>query len=519
MHHCLLIDEVLNNIFSWLGPGATLCNLARTCRAFHEPAATIIWQKLENFSPILRLLPEATRTEPREHEPGPPIVLTRPLTLEEWSMVKRLSQRVRNLHAFVNQRPHSYSITPGSLSFLLHPPGDESLESLFPNVQDLTFHCEGLPSLEAVCWQDNVLTLLCILIRPQLSRLELHLDGRLYALLNASGILASCPNLRMLYTSPATLETQEGDRVTVAPTISSLQSLETARIFDASWDLLASLAQIKTLQRLLLETYHGPPDSPLPLTNEAFAGLRYLDTHLTSWELVLSFYRWMPLGQLRGLAIEPNDFDRNDYSEDLEELLTLIPEHGPFLETIKIDFSFAPPRQPRHWQLTKSILTPYLSLRNLKVLDITLASPSYSPHLTDDDLIHMAQCWPLLKQLHLNIYAHGWELPTGLSFRGIVAVIQYCPDVEGFSLVFNAMEIPKTAYSPDGNLIQNRRIRSLQVGNSPISSPDAVATYLRLLMPGLTTVSTCPAMDWTHKMHWRAVSASLRDLSARSAQP
>ncbi|KAI5999517.1 hypothetical protein EDD15DRAFT_2527846 [Pisolithus albus] len=529
MHHCLLIDEVLNNIFSWLGPGATLCNLARTCRAFYEPAAAIIWQKLEDFSPILRLLPEATRTawaESREsesdcdeHEPGPPIVLTRPLTLEEWSMVKRLSQRVRDLRVFVTQRPHSYSITPGSLSFLLHPPGDESLESLFPNVQDLTFHCEGLPSLEAVCWQDNVLTLLRILIRPQLSWLALYPDGRLYALLNASGILASCPNLRVLQTSTATFETQEGARVTFAPTISSLQSLEMANIYNFSWDLLASLAQIKTLQRLFLETYHGLPDSPLPLTNEAFAGLCYLDTHITSWELVLSFYRWMPLGQLRGLAIKPADFARNDYSEDLEELLTLIPEHGIFLETIKVDCGFAFPRQPRHWRLTKSILTPYLSLRNLKVLDITLASPRYSPHLTDDDLIHMAQCWPLLKQLHLKIYASGWELPTGLSFRGIVALIQYCPDVEGFSLVFNAMEIPETVYRPDGNLIQNRRIRSLYVGNSPISSPEAVATFLRLLMPGLTTVSTYHAMDSTHKMHWTAVSASLRDLSARSAQP
>ncbi|KAI5999512.1 hypothetical protein EDD15DRAFT_2237286 [Pisolithus albus] len=528
MHHCLLIDEVLNSIFSWLGPGATLCNLARTCRAFHEPAAAIIWQQLIGFWPILRLLPEATATaweESREDESdsderdhGPPIVLTRPLTLEEWSMVKRLFQRVRDLHVFVTQRPHSYSITPGSLSFLLHPPGDESLESLFPNVQDLTFRCQGLPSLEAVRWQDNVLTLLRTLIRPQLSRLELHLDGRLYSLLNASGILASCPNLRVLHTSTATFETQEGARVTVVPTISSLQSLEMANIHNVSWDLLASLAQIKTLQRLFV-TFGGPPDSPLPLTNEAFAGLRYLDTHITSLELALSFYRWMPLGQLRGLTILATDFARNDYSEDLGELLTLIPEHGIFLETINVNFGFAPPRQPRHWRLTKSILTPYLSLRNLKVLDITLASRSYSPQLTDDDLIHMAQCWPLLKELHLKTYTCGWELPTGLSFRGIVALIQYCPDVEVFSLVFDAMEIPETAYRPDGNLIQNPRIRSLQVGNSPISSPEAVATYLRLLMPGLTTVSTCNAMDSTHKMHWTAVSASLRDLSARSAQP
>lgn len=517
MHHCLLIDEVLNNIFSWLGPGATLCNLARTCRAFHEPAAAIIWQQLIGFWPILRLLPEATATtwaESREAESesderhGPPIVITRPLTLEEWLMVKQLSQRVRNVHVFVTQRPHCYSLTPGSLSFLLHPPGNESLESLFPNVQHLTFRCQGFPSLEAARWQDSVLALLRILIRPQLSLLELHLDGRFYASLNASGILASCSDLRTLYTSTATFETQEGARVSVVPTISSLQSLETARIYGVSWDLLASLAQIKTLQRLFVN-FGGPLGSPLPLTNEAFAGLRYLDTHITSLELSLSFYRWIPLGQLRGLTILATDFARNDYSEDLEELLTLIPEHGPSLETINVNLGFAPPRQPRHWLLTKSILTPYLSLRNLKVLDITLASRSYSPQLTDDDLIQMAQCWPLLKELHLKTYTCGWELPTGLSFRGIVALIQYCPDVEGLSLVFNAMEIPETVYHPDGNLIQNPRIRSLQVGNSPISSPENVATYLRLLMPGLLTVSTCNTMDSTHKMHWTAVSASL----------
>ncbi|KIK11239.1 hypothetical protein PISMIDRAFT_19701 [Pisolithus microcarpus 441] len=349
---------------------------AQTCRAFHEPAAAIIWQQLIGFWPILRLLPEATATtwaESREAESesderhGPPIVITRPLTLEEWLMVKQLSQRVRNVHVFVTQRPHCYSLTPGSLSFLLHPPGNESLESLFPNVQHLTFRCQGFPSLEAARWQDSVLALLRILIRPQLSLLELHLDGRFYASLNASGILASCSNLRTLYTSTATFETQEGARVSVVPTISSLQSLETARIYGVSWDLLASLAQIKTLQRLFVN-FGGPLGSPLPLINEAFAGLRYLDTHITSLELSLSFYRWIPLGQLRGLTILATDFARNDYSEDLEELLTLIPEHGPSLETINVNLGFAPPRQPRHWLLTKSILTPYLSLRNLKMM-------------------------------------------------------------------------------------------------------------------------------------------------------
>ncbi|KAI5981615.1 hypothetical protein EDD15DRAFT_2203726 [Pisolithus albus] len=39
---------------------------------------------------------------------------------------------------------------------------------------------------------------------------------------------------------------------------------------------------------------------------------------------------------------------------------------------------------------------------------------------TEDDLVQMAQCWPLLKELHLKTSSCGWELPTRLSFRGIV---------------------------------------------------------------------------------------------------
>ncbi|KAI6112726.1 hypothetical protein F5141DRAFT_739378 [Pisolithus sp. B1] len=514
MHHCLLIDEVLNNIFSWLG-GATLCSLARTYRTFQEPAAAIIWQQLIGFWPILRLLPGETATSIADSpEPDPEsgnqvrAVVTRPLTLEEWLMVKRLSQRVRDIHVFVTQKPHCYSLTPGSLSLLLHPPGGESLESLFPNVQHLTFRCQGLPPLEAVRWQDRVLTLLRILIRPQLSTLVLLLDGRFCASLNASGILTSCPNVRTLHTSAAFFETQEGARVSVVPTISSLKSLQTVKVHDVSWDLMASLAQIKTLRRLFVDS-HEPLGSPLPLTNGAFAGLRYLNTHIASLRLLLRFYRWVPLSELRGLNILTTDFTRDDYLGDLEELLTFIPLHGPFLETIHVNLGFAPPRQPKQWLLTKSILAPYLSLHNLKVLDITLASRSYSPQLTDDDLAHMAQSWPLLKELHLKTYTCGWVLPTGLSLGGLVALIQHCPGIEGISLVFNAMEIPGAVYQPDGNLVQNTKIRSLQVGNSPISSPENVATYLRLLMPGLLTVSTCNTMDSTHKMHWKAVSALL----------
>ncbi|KAI6044265.1 hypothetical protein EDC04DRAFT_3106434 [Pisolithus marmoratus] len=515
MHRCLLIDEVLEDIFSRLGR-QTLCSLARTCRAFHEPATAIIWQHLMGLWPILRLLPGATATywvEPRkaipeadEHE-RPPIVVTRPLTLEEWLIFKRLSHRVRDIHVTITQIPRHYSITPESLSFLLHPPGNESLKSLFPNVQHLFFRCQGLSLSEAINYEGCFLTLLRILIRPQLSTLQLLLNGRFCASLNASGILSLCSNIRTLHTSTVSLETEQGTRVFILPIISGFQSLETIRIHDVSWELLASLAQMKMLRRLHIDFHELGPS--LPLTNDAFAELRHLSTHIISIELSLTFYRWMSLSELRSLIILTTDFDRDDYSEDLEELLTLIPLRGPFLETIHVNLALARPRQPRHWVLTKSILTPYLSLRNLEVLDITLASGSYSPQFTDDDLTQMAQSWPLLKELHLRTYTSGWVLPTGLSLRGIIALIQHCPKIEEFSLVFNAVEISNTVCYPDGSLVQNTSVRSMQVGNSPISSPEDVARYLRLLMPGLHVVSTCDKMDSTHKMHWKTVSALL----------
>ncbi|KAH6912239.1 hypothetical protein BKA70DRAFT_1184866 [Coprinopsis sp. MPI-PUGE-AT-0042] len=58
MHRCLAIPEVLDSIFSnELCTSKALWRLARTCKAFHEPAIRNLWRHLANFDPILSLLP------------------------------------------------------------------------------------------------------------------------------------------------------------------------------------------------------------------------------------------------------------------------------------------------------------------------------------------------------------------------------------------------------------------------------------------------------------------------------
>ncbi|KAH6912234.1 hypothetical protein BKA70DRAFT_1267054 [Coprinopsis sp. MPI-PUGE-AT-0042] len=65
MHRCLCIPEILDVIFSsfdgwWRSTNRTLAMLARTCRAFYEPAIRALWRRLPGFEPIVKLLPTHT---------------------------------------------------------------------------------------------------------------------------------------------------------------------------------------------------------------------------------------------------------------------------------------------------------------------------------------------------------------------------------------------------------------------------------------------------------------------------
>ena len=71
MHRCLWIQEVLHNIFDnladdlpsletrgWPTVGhATLAQLARTCKAFTEPALDALWRFQPSLAPLVQCLP------------------------------------------------------------------------------------------------------------------------------------------------------------------------------------------------------------------------------------------------------------------------------------------------------------------------------------------------------------------------------------------------------------------------------------------------------------------------------
>lgn len=62
MHHALLIDEVLQLIFDHCvalpksEPRWTLCQLARCCKAWKDPALDRLWSRIDGMAPLVSLL-------------------------------------------------------------------------------------------------------------------------------------------------------------------------------------------------------------------------------------------------------------------------------------------------------------------------------------------------------------------------------------------------------------------------------------------------------------------------------
>ncbi|KAH7890184.1 hypothetical protein F5I97DRAFT_1949410 [Phlebopus sp. FC_14] len=73
---------------------ATLASLARTCRAFHEPALDALWMKLDLLDPVIQLLPRRMWTK-RYH----PLLIRVFMREKHWLTFRKYASRVKSVRA------------------------------------------------------------------------------------------------------------------------------------------------------------------------------------------------------------------------------------------------------------------------------------------------------------------------------------------------------------------------------------------------------------------------------------
>ncbi|KAI0778421.1 hypothetical protein BD413DRAFT_630902 [Trametes elegans] len=130
-------QKLLEVILDTPGGRRSVSRLARTCKAFKEPALNVLWRDLDSLTPLLGLFPSTILR--RARRPG--LGLTKPPEKQDWARVLAYGERVRSI-AYVES---SGNVHPSILPLLdEHKPAAH----LLPGLTALTWKVESAASLE-----------------------------------------------------------------------------------------------------------------------------------------------------------------------------------------------------------------------------------------------------------------------------------------------------------------------------------------------------------------------------------
>ncbi|KAI6041624.1 hypothetical protein EDC04DRAFT_1223582 [Pisolithus marmoratus] len=492
MHPCLCVDEILRLVFRCIEDRSTLCALARTCRAFHNPATDLIWETLTAMEPILqhlspaRLVPKAT---------GSYIKLSHSLSDDDWNIVRRLSSCVRRFHIVLEQHvPLHGAITnavPQWFCFLTSPP-DPSF--LFPNLRSLSYRVDryldkrGTENIHAET-SEAVILFFHLLLGPHLSALRFEMPGTFYSHLDISSIPVLCPNIHTLNIGGRNLnwggfQIPDEALYQFSRVVSELSHLETVRSYETSWELLSSLAQAKRLRRLLLLLPNrlGPgPDLP---SHNIFLQLRTLYIRADSHTSCTDLFRWTSFNEVNEIYVEcslpVNSVHSLQALVDMSSLISLQCKHLEFLWIFSLYHDFD---TPTAWP--RPMLEPYQSFYQLRVVAL---QTSFSLALADNDFEDMVKAWPHLEVFHL-FHDGIMSPPVHLTLRGVTALLHHCPKLKHFTLMFDATHVPERVTPLSrSTVVRNTAVKYMGVYTSPVSESSDVAAYLSILMPYLRVI-------------------------------
>ncbi|KAF7373250.1 F-box domain-containing protein [Mycena sanguinolenta] len=439
MHSAFCIPEILDHIFAQLSNGCALglshrdfAALARTCKTFQEPALNFLWREQDTLVNILKSLPSHTWSMASNANL---LHITGPFRPSDWDKPLAYAMRIRTLSSML-PRDH---LCPNLKSIVLEFDQDSASEALFSFIH--------------------------FVLSPKVTHVDMTFHTSDTHVLSLRGLPIQYSQLRQLrlksYSYSMWDEPSYFERILSEITL-ALDRIEDLTLNKVDQRALEHLSQLPVLRSLRLETLvdMGPLDS----RTYPFSSLR--DLHLGNTPI--------------GFVIEFLDLLSN---------CSLISFH-----TLHVD---VPERQ--------EIETPVTStLANYVVHGLSLAALFCFANLTDiilrppvgfdiDDAMawDIARAWPRVKSLFL-LPATDLHHPSSMSLRGFSAFAKHCPALSSFGVTFDASTVPPL----DDTIVSQSSLVALDVDISPISDPDAVASFMSALFPNLARIYTHKDWEW-----------------------
>ncbi|KAG2144266.1 hypothetical protein DEU56DRAFT_790886 [Suillus clintonianus] len=488
MHVCLLPTEILLYLFefntiedcNWRPISVPqLAALARTCRAFKEPALDILWKDIHGFKPLISCLPEGIISTDTEGY----LTFKRPLLDAEWRLIDRNARRIR-----------SFTVIDSELD-ALDSHGMQAFMST-PSPTPL------LPNLRILRWCDEreyFFPLLRTLLVSTITSIQLGSKSTPPSFAQ-SALLASlpgrCPSIQELDCTCVGDSTESSDAICEALYgLRELSRLDTGVLSTQEFFRLAALPSLKSLD-FILRTYNIH-EMPSDSTSTIFSQLNQVHLTAPSQSVVNRFTRSVRFPSCRSVTVDVDYGGLGGDPLDIPDLIVSLSEcFSPALEELCVDFDFdfdfyeakGVIANRRSYVLSFHAVAPLLSFNRLTDLQLGWMCTS---DINDASLKTIAQSWPQLETLAFGGSAR-WLTPPSLTFVGLVHLIQHCRRLRMLQISFWACPVVFES-EPCFTSIANEKITRLFVGMSPIVDSVGMAYELRRLLPKLTEVVF---LDW-----------------------
>ncbi|KAJ7666770.1 hypothetical protein DFH06DRAFT_1184723 [Mycena polygramma] len=534
MHRALEIPEIFGDVCGHL-EGHVLsaprrkafAALARCCKAFHDPAANVLWRRQETLNHLLKCLPphlweETLADNSNARRSCGELRLIRVPLPEEWERCLIYARRIRNLS--LTQRWN-----PGFPPLVVLQVLGESFreEYLCPNLQSLHWEPES-PSLFPY-----IRLFLC----PQ----TIHLFLAVHPVASNVSLL---PNVGIRYPELKLLKLVDHSPLLsrISPTIvlqlAKIEFLLVETLDREGFDHLSRLPALRNLVlRMPMEGDLGTSSFPLrDQTMTPFAALRKVELEFTTIKFATEFVDLLSDCHLREFNIGTDVLATNIATGRLYTALASHIAHTT-LDSLTIaeidDGGFSPTPTPlaaaiADYVVNGRLLAPLFCFQNITY--VQLKAP-VGFDLDDATAWDMARAWPRIKFLQLDASTELHH-PTSMTLHGIRAFAKYCEDLVSLKITVNATTVPPFDRSPETRLSQ-QNLRTFDVSGSPISDQYNVARFLSALFPCLVEITTLyesrahwqdPADDAdddeealeerVHNAHWKQVQALLPVMTA-----
>ncbi|KAF8123021.1 hypothetical protein EV363DRAFT_1229779 [Boletus edulis] len=406
MHPALQIQELLLNIFGHYSEAtADLAALARTCRAFKDPALDVLWEVLHSLCPLVRCLPEACHRLPAGNMC---YAFHRSLRQNEWDILRSYTRRIRSIYTLSG-------LDRQSAQRLWRAPEPQSL---FPSLRHLQ-----------IDYTRNAVNLLFIPF-PSLTFLAIKvyslrlLEDSLKSLSNTS------PSLCELRIHPCRVNMDSFDLTFIC----KWRHLHTVVCPKISLDVitLVHLSRISALTRLEFKLGDTLPDQTSPLDSPLiFTHLAYLILHSESMNPIS---RLLSRIQFRAVKSFSASIKRRPSRQDLFFLASA--QTSGLCHTIhqlildQDDFRAHTYVHGDRPVLGFQCLQPFMAFTNLRHIHLDI---EWTVDLTDSELLTAVSVWPHLEKLCINVQ-WGWNTLGGITPNGLVQLVQTCPSLTSFSL-------------------------------------------------------------------------------------